>query len=275
MVTKNPERLKRVVFIGAGNVAVHLAKALKQSGNNIVQIYSRSLISARQLAEKTGASFTDDIKQIRKDCDLYIFALPDHALTDVIKNGSFNELFLVHTAGSVPMDIFSGITARYGVIYPLQTLSKNIETDFRNVPLCIEGSKPECLANLTEISSSISGMIRTVTSEERKKLHLAAVFACNFTNFMYTLASGLLVKQGLPFEILYPLITETARKACQGNPSELQTGPAIRNDQTILQMHKEMLDDSPALKELYIFVTNSIISYYHNQQNSFLIKDNE
>ena len=203
-----------VVFIGAGNLATNLAKALYYKGFRIVQVYSRTEESARALAEKVEADYTTDLQEISKDAKLYIVSLKDAAFVELlpqITEGKQKSL-LVHTAGSIPMSVWEGHAERYGVFYPMQTFSKQREVDFQEVPFFIEAKRAEDTELLKAIASTLSEKVYEADSEQRKSLHLAAVFICNFTNHMYALAADLLEKYNLPFEVMLPLIDETARK---------------------------------------------------------------
>lgn len=253
-----------IVFIGAGNLATNLAKALYHKGFRIVQIYSRTEAAARTLAEQVEAEYTTDLQEISKEAKLYIVALKDAAFTELlpqITEGKQNAL-LVHTAGSIPMNIWEGHAERYGVFYPMQTFSKQREIDFRQIPIFVEAQRKEDTELLKAIATTLSGSVYEATSEQRKSLHLAAVFICNFTNHMYTLASELLEKYNLPFDVMLPLIDETARKVHKLTPREAQTGPAVRYDKNVINNHLTMLADSPALQEIYKLISQSIHEYH-------------
>lgn len=256
------EEKKRIsiVFIGAGNLAVNLAQALYEKGAEIVQIYSRTEESARQLAERMNAAWVTDLKEVIANASLYIVSLKDSAFVELLPQivaGKDGALF-VHTAGSIPMDIWEGKTSRYGVLYPMQTFSKQRAVDFKKIPFFIESAKKEDTELLKSIASLLSDKILEADSRQRRSLHLAAVFACNFTNHMYVLAADLLDRYGLPFEVMLPLIDETASKVHQLPPLKAQTGPAIRYDENVINKHLEMLTDDPAVKEIYQMLSESI-----------------
>ena len=251
-----------VVFIGAGNLATNLAKALYYKGFRIVQVYSRTEESARALAEKVEADYTTDLQEISKDAKLYIVSLKDAAFVELlpqITEGKQKSL-LVHTAGSIPMSVWEGHAERYGVFYPMQTFSKQREVDFQEVPFFIEAKRAEDTELLKAIASTLSEKVYEADSEQRKSLHLAAVFICNFTNHMYALAADLLEKYNLPFEVMLPLIDETARKVHELAPRDAQTGPAVRYDENVMSNHLAMLVDSPALQEIYKLMSNYDLS---------------
>ena len=242
-----------VVFIGAGNLATNLAKALYYKGFRIVQVYSRTEESARALAEKVEADYTTDLQEISKDAKLYIVSLKDAAFVELLPQITEDKQksLLVHTAGSIPMSVWEGHAERYGVFYPMQTFSKQREVDFQEVPFFIEA-----------IASTLSEKVYEADSEQRKSLHLAAVFICNFTNHMYALAADLLEKYNLPFEVMLPLIDETARKVHELAPRDAQTGPAVRYDENVMSNHLAMLVDSPALQEIYKLMSKSIHEHH-------------
>lgn len=256
----------KIVLVGAGRVATQLGKALVAAGYPVLQVYSRTQVAATtladSLAEHTGfpVEGTISLAEIRKDADLYIVALKDSALPEllpVLVQGRSQGLF-VHTAGSVPMDIWKGLTPRYGVFYPMQTFSKERSVDFATVPFFLEADSAVDLQCLRTIAEHLGSKVYEVSSEQRKYLHIAAVFACNFANHMYALSAELLAKQGLPFETMLALVDETARKVHELPPVEAQTGPAVRYDQNVIQRHLEMLSDEPVMQELYEKVSQSI-----------------
>ncbi|WP_321479668.1 DUF2520 domain-containing protein [uncultured Bacteroides sp.] len=249
-----------IVFIGAGNLATNLAKALYRKGFRIVQVYSRTEESARTLADVVEAEFTTSLEEVSTNALLYIVSLSDSAFMQLLPRivvGKENAL-IVHTAGSIPMDVWKGYTTRYGVLYPMQTFSKQREADFANIPVFIESSSDEDTVFLKKIASILSTKVYESTSEQRKSLHLAAVFACNFTNHMYALAAELLEKYQLPFDVLLPLIDETSEKVHKLAPKAAQTGPAVRCDQNVIDTHLAMLADESAMQKVYRFLSEDI-----------------
>lgn len=252
-------RDKRIALIGAGNVAHHLAPALLKAGINLCQIYSRTLESARELGKKTGITYTSEVFGIYPDCEIYIFCVSDDALLPLYKNIRINkEALVIHTSGSLPMDVFKPFTSRYGVLYPLQTFTKKRNLDFNEIPLCIEAAVPEILHELRELAGLLSTRVEEISSDKRKTLHMAAVFANNFVNQMYEIAGNIVEKEGLDFSLLRPLIFETAHKVMLMSPAMAQTGPARRGDESILQMHKTLLKDDRKLLNLYNLMSEAI-----------------
>lgn len=247
----------KIVFVGAGNLATRLSVNMNRTGMHIVQIYSHTSQNAEALAKIHGCSWTTQLDKIISDADLYVFALKDAVLPEILSMMQPNNGFWVHTAGSVPMQIFEKYTSRYGVLYPLQTFSKERTIDFKLIPFFIEANTLETEVILYKIARAMSGKVQVLSSEKRKILHLAAVFACNFTNHMYTLAGQILEEQALPFDVLLPLINETAAKVQAMSPREAQTGPAMRYDENVIQKHLDMLSN-PEMKALYELVSKSI-----------------
>ena len=250
-----------IVIVGAGNLATNLAKALYRKGFRIVQIYSRTKESAQALAQVVEADYTTDVAGIAPDAKLYSVALTDTALMELLSElvaGKSGQALWVHTAGSVPMHIWEGHVAHYGVFYPLQSFSKQREVDFQAIPIFVESALEEDARFLKEVGGALSKKVYEVTSGQRKCLHLAAVFTCNFTNHLYALAADLLEKHGLPFDVLLPLIDETAQKVHVLNPHAAQTGPAIRYDQSIIQEHLHFLAGEPQMQEIYRLMSDNI-----------------
>ncbi|MCD4732581.1 MAG: DUF2520 domain-containing protein, partial [Bacteroidales bacterium] len=235
-----------IVLIGAGNVATHFGKALINAENKILQVYSSTVDSASVLASKLETGFTTNLTEINKNANVYVISILDDALPITLKELNVGNKLIVHTSGFLSMDILKQSSVNYGVFYPLQTFSKSRNVDMKTVPLCIEANSPENLKKLKSLAGQISADVREVNSEQRKKIHLAAVFACNFPNFMYTIADRLLGDSNIDFNILKPLIKETAEKALDMKPAEVQTGPAVRGDENIMLAHLEMLKDYPA-----------------------------
>ena len=251
--------MKNIALIGAGNVATHLGLALTASGYNIVQVYSRTEESAGQLADRTSAIFTTDINNISGDADIYILAVKDEAIEDIVDHINISDKLIIHTSGSISMDVLKNASENYGVLYPLQTFSKNTEINFKTVPLCIEANTGINENSLLSLARDISDNVHLIDTQQRKLLHLAAVFTCNFSNHMYSVSEEVLKKGNLAFDMLKPLIMETARKIENNSPGDVQTGPAIREDQKIIDEHLEYLSGSPTYRDLYKLISKSII----------------
>lgn len=247
-------------MIGAGNLATNLGKALQNAGHDIVQVYSRTWEHAQQLATIIGGAATDDLDSIVDTADVYIFSLKDSALGDVVPKVSKGkaEKLMIHTAGSMPMSCFEGMAVHYGVLYPMQTFSKQREVDFRSIPCFIEGNDSLAKQNIRALAESISGRVYEMSSDDRRFLHLAAVWACNFTNHCYEVSAEILRKHDVPFDVMLPLIDETAAKVHGMGSIDAQTGPAVRFDDNVIRAQAAMMRDNPILKDLYERMSMSI-----------------
>lgn len=257
--------LKTCSIIGAGNVASHIAHAIAEHCA-VRQIFSHKYSNAKELALKIGgkAEPVSDLKLIDCNSDLYIISVPDDVVADVLEATSdIDNGVWVHTSGSVDMDVFNGKKCNYGVFYPLQTFSKTKKVDMARVPMLIEGNNPENARCLMDLAKKISNDVRLADSDMRRKLHVAAVFACNFVNFMWTQADDILHTSGLDIKILKPLLSETLAKIDEISPIEGQTGPARRGDLRTIERHLGMLSESQA--EIYRLLSKKIYDTYHEQ----------
>jgi predicted short-subunit dehydrogenase-like oxidoreductase (DUF2520 family) len=252
------KQIKNIVLIGAGNVATHLAYALEQAGFQIIQVYSRTLDNAQKLADDLYTDFTTDLHAIRKDGDLYLVSIRDHAVKSVAELLQIAPKPVVHTSGSLDMEILKTASENIGVFYPLQTFTKSRNIQFKPIPVFLEANSEELLVELEQVAMKISDHVQRVSTERRRVLHLAGVFACNFPNFMYAIAEEIVEKADFNFDILRPLIKETADKVMTSLPVGSQTGPAKRNDQNIMVKHLEMLDPNPEYQKLYQMISHKI-----------------
>ena len=243
----------KIVLIGAGNLATNLGKALLAAGHDILQVYSRTIESASALGNLVGGAPVADISQVRSDADMYVVSVKDAVMGDLIPvlcKGKEDKVF-VHTAGSMPMDMFKGMAMHYGVLYPMQTFSKGREVDFSIIPCFIEANDEFSHRQIETLAHGLSSKVYELSSERRKYLHLAAVFACNFVNHCYAVSHDILEKRGIPFEVMLPLIDETERKVHTLTPKTAQTGPAVRFDQNVIRNQAALLKENPPLKDLY------------------------
>ena len=249
----------KIVIIGSGNLATNLSLALEDAGQDIVQIFSRTEAHAKELADKVGCSYTSSPDAVLSDADVYILSVKDDALLRLIPAicSSRQKGIFLHTAGSVSINLFEGSASQYGVLYPMQTFSKNRRVDFREIPCFIEASSPQTLSIVRSLAECISDHVVVCDSEKRKKLHLAAVLACNLTNHCYRLAERVLEAEQIDFSLFLPLIEETARKVKTLSPKEAQTGPMVRYDQGVMRMQMEMLPDDRT-REIYRLMAESI-----------------
>lgn len=255
--------MMKIVFIGAGRLATNLAPELYNNSFHIIQIYSRTIESAKKLADKVDASYTRNINEINTTADLYIFSLKDSVLADIIEQLPPVSGICVHTSGSIPMNIFEGHVSRYGVLYPFQTFSIDRKVDFKKIPLLLESNNENDMTLLHSICNKISDKVHNLSSEKRQYIHLTGVFACNFVNHMYAISEKILQKEDIPFDIVLPLIDETAAKVHTLSPLEAQTGPAMRYDENIINKHIGLIDD-PILKSMYTLISESIHNFTKN-----------
>jgi len=259
---ENEAFIKQVAFIGSGNVAFCLSKALQKKGVQIIQICSRNETTARELSNLLNCSYCTKLEHITRHADCYIIAVSDDSVMQVIADFPLQNIFVVHTSGSQPISVFENKFENYGVFYPLQTFSKTAEIDFNSVSFCLEANENKHLTALKNLAELLSPQIFELNSEQRKQLHLSAVFACNFVNHFYTIAYDLLQEAGISFELLKPLIIQTANKILLHKPADVQTGPARRNDTKTIAEHLLRLESSNVYKNLYTFVSKSITDYY-------------
>jgi predicted short-subunit dehydrogenase-like oxidoreductase (DUF2520 family) len=247
-----------VVMIGAGNVAVHLSKHFAGCGFEIVQVFSRTEFSAAELALQTGSAWTTWAGSIFPDADLYFIALKDSVVDEFLRKADLKDKLLVHCSGSLSLDCLTKYSSEAGVFYPLQTFSKVREVDFSEIPVFIEGSSERVLQLLTDMAGRLTGRVYFADSRQRMVLHISAVFACNFVNHFYAIASHLLGENQLSFEYLRPLMQETLDKTLALSPYNAQTGPALRFDTNILDKHMEALSGDPAVQKIYALVSEHI-----------------
>lgn len=263
----NSAEHKCIAVIGAGNVAWHLAPALAAAGHAITAIYSRSPASREALAQLLpSAQPVSTLELQHMAVDVVVMAVPDAALAEVATELKVAPgTIVVHTSGSQPLALLQPVQgAHTGVFYPLQTFSKSKPVDFARVPLLVEAQEEEALQQIEMLAQSISRQVQRVSSEARKQLHLAAVFACNFTNHLLGISQQLLQEANLPKELLQPLLEETIEKASRQNPFSVQTGPAVRGDENVLQAHLHMLQPYPRYQAIYKQLSQSIQAQAYN-----------
>lgn len=248
----------KISFVGSGNVATNLAHALDNAGHTINQVISRNVDNAKVLASKFGAYYGDSIGEMYKDSDFVLLCVSDEAYYAVLEElPSEMKSIVCHTAGPVAMHILEKYVGDFGVFYPLQSFRKEEVKSMLQVPLFIEWNSDDVKHKLHDLADSISNKVREVNSAQREKYHLAAVFANNFSNALYTIADEYLTLNGLEFDNLLPIIMETADRIKTGKPSDWQTGPAKRGDKAIIQKHLDMLDDQE-LKAIYAQISKFI-----------------
>jgi predicted short-subunit dehydrogenase-like oxidoreductase (DUF2520 family) len=249
----------RITLIGSGNVATHLGSALKNAGHQIVQVYSRVAKHAALLAYHIKSNPTDDLEQITADTDLFIISVSDDAIDGIAAALAIHGKPMVHTSGATALQVLLKYTDQAGVFYPLQTFSKAKEVKFKQVPICIEAAYDDLTIELQQLARTVSNNVSMVNSDQRRVLHLAAVFACNFPNYLYHAAQQLLATYDLDFNLIRPLIVETAQKVEHQIPADVQTGPAVRGDNNTMTAHLGMLQNEPQLKDIYTMLSQAII----------------
>jgi predicted short-subunit dehydrogenase-like oxidoreductase (DUF2520 family) len=247
-----------VTILGTGKVAYHLASALNDAGIGIRQIYGRDKQKASALAVKCSARAIARLEDLDTEADLFILCIADQSIQELITKINTGRKLIVHTSGSVPMNVFKPHFQNFGVFYPLQTFSKERNINFREIPVCIEGSNSHNEALLTFLALKLSDKVQVVDSDTRLVLHTAAVFASNFTNFAYAIAEDLLKTVNLDFDLIRPLIKETADRVQTRKPGEVQTGPAIRNDQVTIDKHLYLLRNHEDYRLMYEKLTEMI-----------------
>ncbi len=250
----------RIFIIGTGNVATHLSAALLKAGHDIVGVCGRDFSHTEELAKKLNVKPFSSVSSIPADAEAYLISVSDDSIADVAAQMPDVEGIVAHTAGSVPMSSLDSFR-NHGVFYPLQSFSKSRAIDMSRVPLCIEGSDNNTAKTLSALARTLSYDVRPMTTEQRAHLHLAAVFASNFANCMYTEAENILKDSDIPFDIMRELIAETAAKAADIGPTAAQTGPARRGDSQVMSRQLELLPDI-GLQKMYSFVSGRIQDRY-------------
>ncbi len=247
-----------IVIIGTGNVAAVLGRKFIAAGHKILQVFGRNGSAASALAYELGSESTTYKSMVNKNADVYIIAVADDAIADVMVEINLKGKVVAHTAAAVPKEILKKVTDHYGVFYPLQTLRKDMTT-LPEIPLFFDGNDEVAKTKLEALAHSISNeKVIEASDDDLLKLHVAAVMVSNFTNHLYVLADDYCRKEGLDFKSLLPLIEETALRLRTTSPKLAQTGPAIRHDKETIEKHLELLKNHPQLKSLYVLLTESI-----------------
>ena len=260
-ITKPFKEIETVVILGNGSVATHLIEHFTALSIPVVQQFGRT----QKTDSKSKIPFTNTYQHIRTDADLYIVAVSDDAIAEVVKQIPELKGIIVHTAGSVSMEILAPKQLHYGVLYPLQSFSNNRNIYLQNSPFLLEANNSDTEIALMHFARRISNNVTVMSYDERLTIHIAAVFACNFTNHMATIAKQLLDEKNIDIELLKPLVRETFDKILTSNPKESQTGPAKRNDIKILEKHSEMLTSNPIFQEIYTTISSSITTMYNKE----------
>jgi predicted short-subunit dehydrogenase-like oxidoreductase (DUF2520 family) len=244
----------RVTLIGSGNIATVLGKKIMESGHTIVQVYSRNTGHAKTLANELSAEAVDKIDD---KADMYIVAVADDALQNISSWMKPVNGFVVHTAGSVSIDVLKDVSPNYGVLWPLQSVRKEtLNTPV--LPILIDANNPWNKMKLKGFAQSFADSVTEANDEERRKLHLAAVITNNFSNYIFSLTEKYCIDEGVDFKLMIPLLAETVSRMQDHSPSDLQTGPAVRNDASTIEKHRGLLENYPDLLEVYEFFTERI-----------------
>jgi predicted short-subunit dehydrogenase-like oxidoreductase (DUF2520 family) len=249
---------RNIVILGAGNVAHHFVEALHHTNLEVIQIYSRSDASAKSLAEKYAIPYSAELSRLSSEADLYLFLLSDTGIKEMAETFPYKNKVMIHSSGSIPMDIFVDKTTQYGVFYPYQTFRKEIPMDFAKVPLCLEASDVELMQKLVGLAENLNCKSYQIDSRQRQILHLAAVFACNFMNHCIHIGENILNQHNIEKDLLNPLLEQSFNNVLNFTAEKSQTGPAIRNDKNIMNKHLELLSDNPEIANIYQSLSQSI-----------------
>jgi len=253
----------KIVLIGAGNVATHLGKRLQKKGHEVLQVVSKSEKNAKELALLLSASFTTDLKKINTQADIYLLCVPDEEIVTLGSQLKLPQKLVLHTSGSIGINVLKNVSSNVGVLYPLYSFSRQVKVSFSSIPLLIEANNKIALEKLSHLAHSVGKEVTLVSSAERLKIHVAAVFVNNFSNFLFAQAYDFLKgeKQN-HFHLLQPLIRQTVKKIKHLPPAQVQTGPARRNDQVTLKKHLDLLEKYPDQKQVYKLLSTLIKKQY-------------
>jgi predicted short-subunit dehydrogenase-like oxidoreductase (DUF2520 family) len=246
-----------IILIGSGNVATVLGRRSRDAGHRILQVYGRNEAARRSLAAKLDARPVEKISELEKSADLILIALRDEAVSSFVEALGSSQAILAHTAGALSIDLMKSASNAYGVLYPLQSLRKEIQT-IPPITLLVDGNHPQTRGILREFGASIAETVLDASDEIRLHYHLAATLVNNFTNYLYILAASFCQEEKILFSALQPLMEETVNRLRTISPSQSQTGPAWRDDQVTLEKHRQVLKDFPAISKLYDLFTKEI-----------------
>ncbi len=250
-----------VVMIGSGNVAYCFSHLLRLNGHKIMQVVSRNREHARELAEKLNTAYTSDFSDIELEADVYLVAVSDSAIAEVADCLRLGKRLVAHTAGAVDLKALQDISSNIGVIYPLQMLRKE-DFNGQKIPLLIEGNNPLVVNRLEALGAALSDDVIEMTSDQRLKMHLAAVFCNNFPNYLAMICKIYCAEESLDYKLLYPILRETYEQMTRDVEEGRQTGPARRGDQLTLEKHERLLEPYPEMKKIYQTLSRSIQNYY-------------
>ncbi len=255
-----------VSIIGTGNVANILGRKIVGAGHKVLEVVGRDVNRTIQLAELLNSMGISNIQKTSRLVDLYIIAVSDSSIIEIAANLQVNNKLVVHTAASVSKELLKNCSCNYGVIYPVQSLRKEV-IHLPVIPVLVDGSSEEVKSNLFKFSSTWADNVSFANDDERLKLHIGAVVVNNFTNHLFTYTEEYCRNERLEFNILYPLIKETIERLKDNDPSSLQTGPAVRHDLETIKKHLSILSKNPAMAKLYKFMSDDIIQYYFSNKD--------
>lgn len=249
----------KIVIVGSGNVATVLGRLFIKNKHEVIQVVSRNIDHAKALAAEFNCPYIDNKGKIDENAEIVLVAVSDSALYSLNSSIHLGKKLVLHTAGSVPKDVLKDISVNYGVLYPLQSLRKEMDCA-EDIPLLIDGNTEEACTVIEDFARTVSRNVSKATDADRLKLHVAAVVVSNFTNHLYALAEDFCKNEQVDFKLLAPLIKETAVRSATQSPGSMQTGPAVRNDVFTLDKHLQLLAKFPKLKYIYLKLTDSIIN---------------
>ena len=251
--------LMRVTFIGSGNTATVMGRLCAEKGHHIQQVIARDAEKGKMLASEFGCSYISLHDEPDYNTDIVIVSLADTSLPEALQKLNFHTTPVVHTAGACKINVIQNVSENFGVLYPLQSLNKNIAA-IPEIPFLIEANNEPTLNFIKEFAQSLSTTVVMQNAEERVRLHAAAVIVNNFTNYLFVVAEKFCVDEKVDFNLLKPIIKETADRIQQHSPVVVQTGPALRSDITTLDKHLRLLNDYPKLRTLYMRLTDGIMN---------------
>jgi predicted short-subunit dehydrogenase-like oxidoreductase (DUF2520 family) len=251
----------RVVILGTGNVATVLGKKLAAAEHEVLQIYGRDVIHAEILADTLSTTYTTDLQQLDPSADIYVMAVSDSGIAPIAASLRLDKKLVVHTAGSVSKDVLQPCSTNYGVLYPLQSLRREM-IELPEIPFLVDGNTEDDKTLIADFAASISSQVQCANDEQRLHMHVAAVIVSNFTNHLYALAQQYCMQEKVDFNMLLPLITSISERLYQFPPATMQTGPAVRHDEPTIQKHLEVLLTHESLREIYLMFTKSIQKMY-------------
>ncbi len=248
----------QVTIIGSGNVATVLAKLMFSKGYNIMEVFSHTPPHAEALAKQVGAKAVDNISELSDGADTYIIAVSDKAIESICAQLKLHGKLVLHTAGSVSKDVLKNVSDRYGVLYPVQSIRKNMDVQ-TPIPFLVDGSHEAVIQEIEALAGTLNTKVVRGGDQQRVKLHVAAVFACNFVNYMYLQSAIYCEREHIDFSLLQSLIEETANRLRFHHPSEVFTGPAVRRDIGTVNRHLALLEAYPDLQDMYRLLSNKIM----------------